>query len=95
MAMGFERRRDGWCEVLSSVKVLIFLRLLARRLLHLVFVCWFHLLGATACEVGFDLCHFNAEQAFVQSNLDEDVFMRLPPGCGEMSGELVGLNRRL
>ena len=48
-----------------------------------------------ACEVGFDLCHFNAEQAFVQSSPKEDVCMRLPPGWGEMSGEIVGLNRRL
>ena len=42
-----------------------------------------------------DLCHFDAEQAFVQSSLEEDVFMRLPPGCGEMSGKIVRLNRSL
>ena len=54
----------------------------------------FRLLGAIACELGLDLCHFDAEQAFVQSSL-EDVFMRLPPGCGEMSGKIVTLNRSL
>ena len=42
----------------------------------------FGLSGAIACQLGLDLCHFDAEQAFVQSSLEEDVFMRLPPGCG-------------
>ena len=28
----------------------------------------FSLLGAIACELGLDLCHFDAEQAFVQSS---------------------------
>ena len=53
------------------------------------------LLGDIACELSLDLCPFAAEQAFVQSTLDEDVFMRLPPGCGEMSGQVVGLDRSL
>ena len=53
------------------------------------------LLGAISCELDLDLCHFDTEQAFVQSNLDEDVFMRLPRGCGEMSGKVVRLNRSL
>ena len=44
------------------------------------------LLVAIACEFGWDLCHFDAEQAFVQSKLDEVVFICLPPGCGELSG---------
>ena len=57
--------------------------------------CCFRMLGAIACELGLDLCHFDAEQAFGQSRLEEDVFMRLPPGCGEMSGKVDGLNRSL
>ena len=52
-------------------------------------------MGALACELDLDLCHFDAEQAFVQSSLDEDVFMRLPHGCGEMSGKIVRLNHSL
>ena len=36
------------------------------------------LLAAIACEFGCDLCHFDAEQAFVRSKLDELVFIRLP-----------------
>ena len=31
-------------------------------------------LGAIACELDLDVCHFDVEQAFVQSKLDEDVF---------------------
>ena len=38
------------------------------------------LLAALACEQNLDLCHFDTEEAFVQSELDEDVFMRLPQG---------------
>ncbi|CAN0433081.1 unnamed protein product [Ascophyllum nodosum] len=36
------------------------------------------LLSAIACECGLDLCHFDVDQTFVQSHLDEDVFLRLP-----------------
>ena len=38
------------------------------------------LLAASACEQNLDLCHFDIKQAFVQSELDEDVLMRLPQG---------------
>ena len=44
------------------------------------------LLAALACELDLDLCHLDAEQAFVQSDLDEVVYIRLPPGCGALSG---------
>ena len=53
------------------------------------------LLAAIAYEFGWDLCHFNAEQAFVPSKLDELVFIRLPPGCGEISGKVVKPGRSL
>ena len=39
---------------------------------------YIRLLGALACALGSDLCHLDAEQAFVRSSLGEDVFMRLP-----------------
>ena len=52
-------------------------------------------MAAIACEFGWDLCHFDAKQAFVQSKLDELVFIRLPPGCGEISGKVVKLGRSL
>ena len=53
------------------------------------------LLGALACELDLDVCHFDVEQAFVQSKLDEDVFLRLPRGCGRLSGKVVRLNKSL
>ena len=53
------------------------------------------LLSAIACELDLDVCHFGVEQAFVQSKLDGDVFMRLPRGCGRLSGNVVRLNKSL
>ena len=53
------------------------------------------LLNLIACEFGLELCHFDAEQAFVQFDLEEDVFMRLPHGYEDLSGKIVRLNRRL
>ena len=41
------------------------------------------------------MCHFDVEQAFVQSKLDENVFLRLPEGCGRLSGKVVRLNKSL
>ena len=52
------------------------------------------LLSAIACECDLDLCHFDVDQAFVQSDL-EDVFLRLPKGCGDLSGKVVRLNKSL
>ena len=54
-----------------------------------------HLLAALACELDLDLCHFDAEQAFIQSDLNEVVCIRLPPGCGALSGKVVRLRRSL
>ena len=59
-------------------------------LLLRAFGCWL-----LSCEFGWDLCHFDAEQAFVPSNLDELVFIRLPLGCGEISDKVVKLGRSL
>ena len=53
------------------------------------------LLAAIACELGLDLFHFDAEQAFVQSEISGNVCMRLPKGCGAMSGKVVKLCRSL
>ena len=53
------------------------------------------LLSAITCELDLDVCHFDVEQAFVQSKLDEDVFLRLPKGCGRLSGKIVRLNKSL
>ena len=53
-----------------------------------------HLLSAIACEYDLDLYPFD-DQAFVQSYLEEDVFLRLPKGCGGLSGNVVRLNKSL
>ena len=53
------------------------------------------LLSVIACERHLDLCRFDVDQAFVQSDLEEDVFLRLPKGCGDLSGKAVRLNKSL
>ena len=46
------------------------------------------LLAALARELDLDLCHFDAEQAFLPSDLDEVVYISLPPSCGALSGKV-------
>ena len=53
------------------------------------------LVVALACKYNLELLHWDIEQAFVQSELDHEVFMKLPPGCGSMSGKVVRLNKSL
>ena len=51
------------------------------------------LLAALACELNLDLCHFDIEQACAQSDLEEDVYIRSPRGCGRLSGKIARLNK--
>ncbi len=53
------------------------------------------LLAAFACEKDLDMYHFDAEQAFLQSKLDEEIYLRLPPGCENDSGSTVRLNKSI
>ena len=53
------------------------------------------LLSAIACECDLDLCHFDVDRAFAQSRLEDNVFLRLPKGCGKMSGKVTRLNKSL
>ena len=53
------------------------------------------LLSAIAFECNLDLYHFDVDQAFVQADLEEDAFLRLPEGCGDLSGKIGRLNTRL
>ncbi|CAB1108804.1 unnamed protein product [Ectocarpus sp. CCAP 1310/34] len=53
------------------------------------------MLAAVACELNLDVCHFDIEQAFVRSELEEDEYMRLPQGCGALSGMIVKLGKSL
>ena len=52
-------------------------------------------LNAIARELDLDVCHFDVEQAFVQSKLEEGVFLRLPKRCGSLSGKIVRFNKSL
>ena len=53
------------------------------------------MLNVIACELDLDLCQFDVDQTFVQHKLDEDVFLRLPKGCGSLSRTIVRLNKSL
>ena len=53
------------------------------------------LLTSTAGVLDLDLCHFDLQQASVQFSLKKDVFMRLPQGCGNLSGKVGRLNKSL
>ena len=53
------------------------------------------LLSVIACECDLDICHFDVDQAFVQSDLEEVVFLRLPKGCEDLSRKVVRLNKSL
>ena len=44
-------------------------------------------------EKGYLLPHPDIKQAFIQAHLDGAVYMRLPAGCGDVSGEVVLLQR--
>ena len=43
--------------------------------------------------LNLDLRLFDIEQAFVQSDLDENVYMRLPLGCIKLSGNSMAKNK--
>ena len=49
------------------------------------------MITAIANEKGLPVFHLDVSQAFVQAPLEEEIFMRLPPGCGELSGKVVKL----
>ena len=53
------------------------------------------LLLALANEKGMRLSHWDVKQAYIHAKLKEEVFMKLPPGCGSLSGKYVKLERAL
>ena len=48
-----------------------------------------------ALHLGVDAHHFDVKQAFTQAMLDCKVIMKLPGGCGELSGKYVDLQKAL
>ena len=53
------------------------------------------LLAAISCSLGLSRYHHDVSQAFVQSELDELVYVRLPQNCGDLSGKVLRLVRSL
>ena len=49
------------------------------------------MIAAIANEKGLPVFHLDVSQAFVQAPLEEEIYMRLPPGCGKLSGKVVKL----
>ena len=43
-------------------------------------------LADVANEYGPKIFHFDVAQGFVRAKLDLEIYMKLPDGCGEMSG---------
>ena len=51
--------------------------------------------AAMACKLDWDMRHLDVGQALIKSELDTEIFLRLPPGCGWLSGKVVRLNKSL
>ena len=50
---------------------------------------------AFANELGYPVHHLDTAQAFTQAELDCTVYMKLPGGCGNLSGKIVRLEKAL
>ena len=50
-------------------------------------------LSVITFELVLDVYIFYADQALVQSKLDEDVILRLPKECGSLPSKMVRLNK--
>ncbi|CAN0445690.1 unnamed protein product, partial [Discosporangium mesarthrocarpum] len=43
----------------------------------------------------WELCHWDVRQAFIQADMEEDIYVRLCDGCGVWSGKIVKLLKSL
>ena len=50
------------------------------------------ILAAAAREQGLQNLNLDVAQAFVRAKLDTEIYMKLPDGCGDMSGNPIRLN---
>lgn len=50
---------------------------------------------ATPHEKGWKIHHFDAKQTFIRAKLDYHIYIRLPQGCGNLSGKTTLLKRTL
>ena len=53
------------------------------------------LLVGVAVKDDMSLMHLDVAQAFIQADLSEEIFLKLPPGCGDLTGNVVRLNKSL
>ena len=53
------------------------------------------LILAVANEKGLPLRHFDVAQAYIRASLDEEVYMKLPAGCGEESKRTAKIERAI
>ncbi|CAN0055908.1 unnamed protein product [Sphacelaria rigidula] len=53
------------------------------------------LMAGMADKLYWDLRHLDVDQIFVQSELNIDIYLRLPPGCGSVCGKVVRINKAL
>ena len=53
------------------------------------------MVAAMACKLDWDLRHVDVDQTFSQLELDTDIYLPLPPGCGSVPGKVVILNKAL
>ena len=53
------------------------------------------ILAAVANERDLEIFHLDVAQVFARAKFDAEIYMKLPDGCGDMSGKIVRLNRPL
>ena len=53
------------------------------------------ILAAVVNEQGLKIFHLDVAQSFVRSKLDAEIYMKLPDMFGDISGNIVRLNRSL
>ena len=51
------------------------------------------LLVAIAVKNDWEVRQLDVKQAFIQADLDFNVFKKIPDGCGDKSGKVVRLNK--
>lgn len=51
------------------------------------------MIAVTALQQGWTRTHRDIEQAFVQSRIDRDIYVRLPDGCECLSGKVARLHK--
>ena len=46
------------------------------------------MIAVAAVQNDWTLSHWDIEQAFIQSKIDRDIYLKMPEGCGDLSGRL-------